>query len=60
MTTVELGAVATRFPDNAKVGELETTVAGLDEPTLNRIRRVQAIFDLLLMIWVSKVMTLPR
>ena len=38
MTTVEPGPVVTKFADNAKVGELETTVAGLDEPALNLIR----------------------
>ena len=42
MTTVEPGAVATKFPDNAKVGEMETTAAGLDEATLNLMRKVQA------------------
>ena len=42
MTTVEPGAVLTKFADNAKVGELETTVAGLDEATMNLIRKYQA------------------
>ena len=42
MTTVEPGAVLTKFADNAKVGELDTTVAGLDEPTLNLIGKFKA------------------
>ena len=42
MTTVEPGPVLTKFSDNAKVGELETTIAGLDEPSLNLVNKFVA------------------
>ena len=45
MTTVEPGPVVTKFAENAKVGELDTTIAGLDEPTLNLIRKFLAFIE---------------
>ena len=39
MTTIEPGPVATKFADNAKVGELDATVDGLDEPSMNLIKK---------------------
>jgi len=43
MTTIQPGPVATKFTDNAKFGELDTTVDGLDEPSLNLIKKFQAL-----------------
>ena len=43
MTTIEPGPVATKFSDNAKFGELDTRVDGLDEITLNLIKQYQAL-----------------
>jgi len=45
MTTVEPGPVVTKFAENAKVGELDATIAGLDEPTLNLIRKFLAFIE---------------
>ena len=39
MTTVEPGAVITNFGENSKFGELENTAAGLDEATMNLLRK---------------------
>jgi len=39
MTTIEPGPVATKFAENAKVGEIDATVDGLDEPSMNLIKK---------------------
>ena len=43
MTTIEPGAVATKFSENAKFGELPAVLDGLDEPTLNLIQKFQVM-----------------
>ena len=42
MTTIQPGAVATKFGENAKFGELDATISGLDEPSVNLIKKYQA------------------
>ena len=42
MTTVQPGPVATKFGENAKFGELDATISGLDEPSVNLIKKYQA------------------
>ena len=60
MTTIEPGPVATKFADNAKFGELDTTVDGLDEPSLNLIKKSKPLWQRALQICSSKVTRLQR
>ena len=42
MTTIQPGPVATKFGENAKFGELDATISGLDEPSVDLIKTYQA------------------
>ena len=41
ITSIEPGPVATKFADNAKVGELDVTIDGLDQPSLEVMKKYQ-------------------
>ena len=41
MTTIEPGPVATKFAENAKIGELDVTIDGLDQPSLDVMKKYQ-------------------
>ena len=42
MTTIQPGLVLTKFAENAQVDNLDTTLEGVDEPTVNAIKEYRS------------------